>query len=320
MPEDANNFYESDRVSAQPVEFKDLFQMTVAGNLFLPDPLDHSTCHPAIVVGHPMGAVKEQSANLYAIQLAERGFVTLAIDLPCWGDSEGPRNHVSPDLYAEGFSAGVDFLVSQAFVDADAIGGIGICGSGGFILSAAKIDSRLKAVATVSMYDMGQATRHGIGNSISRNDREAMIEAASAQRNIEFAGGETEYTGGAPHEIDANSHPIAREFYDFYRTPRGQFTPAGQSPALTTHPTLTSNVKFLNFYPFNDLETIAPRPLLFVAGDQAHSREFSEDAYARAAEPKELYWVPGADHVDLYDRIGLIPFDKLKRFFSDALA
>ncbi|WP_423820632.1 alpha/beta hydrolase [Salinisphaera sp. SPP-AMP-43] len=320
MPEDANNFYESERVSARTVEFSNLFQMTMAGNLFVPADLDRNAVHPAIVVGHPMGAVKEQSANLYATQLAERGFVTLAIDLPCWGDSEGPRNRVSPDLYAEGFSAGVDFLASQAFVNADAIGGIGICGSGGFILSAAKIDSRLKAIATVSMYDMGQASRHGIGNSVSLDDRKAMIDTASAQRNVEFAGGETEYTGGAPHTIDANSDPVAREFYDFYRTPRGEFTPKGQSSARTTHPTLTSNVKFLNFYPFNDLDTIAPRPLLFVSGDQAHSREFSEDAYARAAEPKELYWVPGAGHVDLYDRLSLIPFDKLERFFSDALA
>ena len=122
------------------------------------------------------------------------------------------------------------------------------------------------------------------------------------------------------HELTADTHPIQREFYDFYRTPRGEFTPKGQSPDTTTHPTLTSNVKFMNFYPFNDIETISPRPMLFIAGDQAHSKEFSEDAYKRAAEPKELVWVQAAGHVDLYDRVDLIPFDKLTSFFGQHLA
>ncbi|MFC0338904.1 hypothetical protein SAMN05421848_0424 [Kushneria avicenniae] len=320
MADDAQNFYQSDRVDAQAVTFQTLYQTAVAGNLFVPRNLDRSTTHPAIVVGHPMGAVKEQSANLYATKLAERGFVTLAIDLPYWGASDGARNRVSPDFYAEGFSAGVDFLASQSFVDGERIGGLGVCGSGSFVISAAKIDSRLKAVATVSMYDMGQANRYGLGKSVSLEDRKAGIEAASQQRNVEFAGGDIAYTSGCPHEIDENSHPIAKEFYDFYRTPRGEFTPKGQSSDLTTHPTLTSNVKFLNFYPFVDIDTISPRPLLFISGDQAHSREFSEDAYARAAEPKELYWVEGAGHVDLYDRVNLIPFDKLETFFGEHLS
>jgi fermentation-respiration switch protein FrsA (DUF1100 family) len=109
---------------------------------------------------------------------------------------------------------------------------------------------------------------------------------------------------------------IQREFYDFYRTPRGEFTPEGSSPQLTTHPTLTSATRFMNFYPFNDIETISPRPMLFVTGDQAHSREFSEDAYRRSAEPKELVIVAGAGHVDLYDRVDLIPFDRLASFFD----
>ena len=119
--------------------------------------------------------------------------------------------------------------------------------------------------------------------------------------------------------LPASSHPIEREFYDFYRTPRGEFTPKGSSPELTTHPTLSSNVKFMNFYPFNDIETISPRPLLFIAGEKAHSIEFSEDAYRLAAEPKELLIVPNAGHVDLYDRVNLIPFDKLTSFFTDHL-
>ena len=244
-----------------------------------------------------------------------------SLDLSFWGESEGqPRNLVSPDIYAEDFSAAVDFLGSQSFVDQERIGGIGICGSGGFIISAAKIDSRLKAIATVSMYDMGAATRSGLANSISLDQRRAMVAEASAQRDVEYAGGETRYTGGCPHEIDENSHPIAKEFYDFYRTSRGEYTPSTITAAFTTHPTLSSNVKFLNFYPFNDLDTISPRPLMFIAGEQAHSIEFSKMAYELAAEPKELVIVPGVGHVDLYDGVKVIPWEKLNGFFSACLS
>jgi hypothetical protein len=267
-----------------------------------------------------MGAVKEQSANLYATKMAEQGFVTLSLDLSFWGESEGePRNLVSPDVYAEDFSAAVDFLGTQALVDRDRIGVLGICGSGSFVISAAKIDPRMRAVATVSMYDMGAANRNGLRQSQSVEQRKQAIAAAAAQRWTESAGGETKYTSGTVHQLTPQSTPIEREFFDFYRTSRGQYTPPGQSPLLTTHPTLTSNVRFMNFYPFNDIETISPRPMLFITGDAAHSREFSEDAYRRAAEPKQLVIVPGAGHVDLYDRVNLIPFDRLTAFFTQHL-
>jgi fermentation-respiration switch protein FrsA (DUF1100 family) len=320
MSDGADNFYTSDRVTVQKVTFNTQYQMNVAGNLFTPKNLDRNAKHPAIIVGHPMGAVKEQSANLYATKMAERGFVAMSIDLPFWGESEGEaRNLVSPDVYAEGFSAGVDFLGTQPFVDRNRIGAIGICGSGSFVISAAKIDPRMKAIATVSMYDMGAANRNALNHSQTVEQRKQIIAAAAEQRYVEFTGGKTQYTSGTVHELTADTHPIQREFYDFYRTPRGQYTPKGGSPLTTTHPTLTSNIKFMNFYPFNDIETISPRPMLFIAGDQAHSREFSEDAYKRAAEPKELVWVPGAGHVDLYDRVDLIPFDKLTQFFQNNL-
>lgn len=314
------NFYKSDKVVVRQVRFKNQYKMNVAGNLFLPEGLKQDTKHAAIIVGHPMGAVKEQIANLYATKLAERGFVTLSLDLSFWGESEGrPRNAVSPDIYAEDFSAAVDFLGTQKFVDRERIGVLGICGSGSFAISAAKIDPRMKAIATVSMYDMGAANRNALRHSLTVEQRKKIIAEAAAQRYAEFAGGETKYTGGTVHTLDESTHPIQREFYDFYRTPRGEFTPAGSSRDLTTHPTLTSNVKFMNFYPFNDIETIAPRPLLFIAGDKAHSIEFSEDAYQKAAEPKELHIVPGAGHVDLYDDLRLIPFDKLNDFFTKHL-
>jgi fermentation-respiration switch protein FrsA (DUF1100 family) len=321
MSNGANNFYTSDRVAAQKVTFKTQYQTNVAGNLFMPRGLDRNARTPAIIVGHPMGAVKEQSANLYATKMAEQGFVAMSIDLPFWGESEGqPRNLVSPDLYAEAFSAGVDFLGTQPFVDRDRIGAIGVCGSGSFVISAAKIDPRMRAIATVSMYDMGAANRDALNKSQTVEQRKQIIAAAAEQRFAEFAGAEVQLTGGTVHELTADTHPIQREFFDFYRTPRGEVTPAGATRRTTTHPTLTSNVRFMNFYPFNDIETIAPRPMLFITGDQAHSREFSEDAYRRAAEPKELLYVPGAGHVDLYDRVNLIPFDKLTAFFGRHLA
>lgn len=316
-PADADNFYRSDKVEVQKVTFKNQYKMNIAGNLYLPKDMDKSKKHAAIIVGHPMGAVKEQSADLYAVKMAERGFVTMSVDLAFWGGSDGqPRNAVAPELYAETFSAAVDYLGTGPFADREKIGAIGICGSGSFAISAAKIDPRLKAVATISMYDMGAANRNGLNHSLTLAQRKQIIADAAEQRYVEFQGGATKYTSGTVHEITEKSNPIEREFYDFYRTPRGEFTPAGSSPLLTTHPTFSSNTKFMNFYPFNDIETISPRPLLFITGDQAHSKEFSEDAYKRAAEPKELYYVAGAGHVDLYDRVELIPFDRLESFFK----
>ena len=319
MSNGADNFYKSDKDAVQKVVFKNLYGMKVAGNLFTPKGLDAGAKNAAIIVGHPMGAVKEQSANLYATKMAEQGFVTLSLDLSFWGESDGePRQAVLPDMYAEDFSAAVDFLGTQTFVDRERIGIIGICGSGSFVVSAAKIDPRLKAIATVSMYNHGDLYRKGLGRTLTPQQRQHFVAAAVQQRYVEFTGGETKYTAGAP--INLTGDPIGDEFYDFYRTPRGEVTPTGMSPKITTMPTLTSNVKFLNFYPFEDIETISPRPLLFISGSKAHSREYSEDAFRRAAEPKELHIVPGAGHVDLYDRVNLIPFVKLTEFFRTNLS
>ncbi|HSH71688.1 MAG TPA: alpha/beta hydrolase [Methylophilaceae bacterium] len=317
MSNGADNFYKSTKVTVEKVTFKNQYNMNVVGNLFKPKGLDLKARSPAIIVGHPMGAVKEQSSNLYAQKLAEQGFVTLAIDVSFWGESEGqPRNAVLPDVYSEAFNAAVDFLGTRPFIDKERIGALGICGSGSFVISAAKIDPRMKAIATVSMYDMGAANRNALHHSLTLEQRKKIIAEAAEQRYAEFTDGATKYTGGTDHKLDENTHPIQREFYDFYRTPRGEFTPAGSSPDQTTRPTLSSNTKFMNFYPFNDIETISPRPMLFITGAEAHSREFSEEAYRLAGQPKELVVVPGAGHVDLYDRVNLIPFDKLTAFFK----
>ncbi|WP_198524564.1 alpha/beta hydrolase [Acidaminococcus massiliensis] len=316
----ADNFYKSSKVTMKPVTFKNQFNMKVAGNLYIPKTYQKGQKLPAVIVGHPMGAVKEQSGTLYAQKIADQGFVTLAVDTPYWGSSEGtPRNSVLPDIYSEAYMAAVDYLGTRDFVDRDNIGALGVCGSGSFIISAAKIDPRIKAIATVSMYNMGAANRDGLHHSQTLEQREAYIADAARQRYAEFEGEPRKLLGGTTHTLNEQTDPIQQEFYDFYRTTRGAAAGKGQDMNTTTHPTYTSNVKFMNFYPFQDIETISPRPLLFITGDQAHSREFSEDAYRRAKGPKELYYVKGAGHVDLYDKTELIPFDKITSFFSQYL-
>ncbi|GEO16950.1 alpha/beta hydrolase [Microvirga aerophila] len=320
MSNGAANFYKSDRVDVKSVTFRNQYNMQVAGHLFTPKDMQPNAKLAAIVVGHPMGAVKEQSADLYATKMAEQGFVTLSIDLSFWGDSEGkPRNAVLPEVYTEDFNAAVDYLGSQTFVDRERIGALGICGSGGFAINAAKVDPRMKAIATVSMYDMGAVTRNGLGHSQTVEQRKAMIAAAANQRYAEFQGGETKWLNYLPKTLPANADPITREFHDFYRSSRGEAVPEGTPAELSQNRAMVQEAKFVNFYPFNDIETISPRPMLFITGDKSHSREFSEDAYKRAGEPRELYIVPNAGHVDLYDRVNLIPFEKLTDFFRGNL-
>ena len=204
MSQGADNFYKSDRVTIEKVTFRNKLGMKVVGNLFVPKNLDRSARTPAIIVGHPMGAVKEQSSNLYAQKLAEQGFVTLSFDLSFWGESEGqPRHTVAPEIYADDFSAAVDFLSASPFVNKDNIGVLGICGSGSFALSAAQIDPRMKAIATVSMYDMGAAYRDGLNKSVTVEQRKVMLEQSAEQRYSEFAGGEAKFVGGTVLELTA---------------------------------------------------------------------------------------------------------------------
>jgi len=305
----ADNWYESDRVTKTGVTFKNLYGLSLSGNLFAPQNSQDQTL-PAIIVGAPNGAVKEQSANLYATKLAEYGFITLAFDQVFWGQSDGnPRNAMAPELYSESFSAAADYLTTLDQVDNDRIAVLGICASGSFAINELKVDTRLKALATVSLTDMGAVAR-GQRDAMGTD---AMVAEASNARTLEVAGQATSYTSGTPEEIGPDSDAFATEFYDFYRTQRG-------AAATTTHPTLTSFAKLLNFYSLSDIKTISPRPLLFIAGENAMSLGFSEDAYNQATEPKELVTIKNAGHVDLYDRTELIPFAKLNDFFTKSLA
>lgn len=304
----------SEKVEIRKVSFYNRLGVNLIGEVYMPKGLDLTKKHAAVIVGHPFGGSKEQSSGLYAQTLAERGFVTLAFDLSRYGESGGqPHFAASPEGFAEDFIAAVDFMGTRPYIDRNRIGVIGICGSGCFSLSAAAVDPRIKAIATVSMYDMGRASRQGLNDVITMEERKAMLKEIGEQRWREAEGEPVAFNNGTPLSVDENSDPVAREFFDYYRTPRGQH------PRVTTQTTVTSTPAFMLYFPFELIDMISPRPVLFIAGETAHSRYFSEDAYKRAAEPKELYIVEGAGHVDLYDKTAYIPFDKLTSFFTQYL-
>ena len=285
-------------VQVRKVSFRNRFRIDVVGNLYLPADYDPAQKYAAIIVGHPFGGVKEQTSGLYARSLAERGYVTLAFDASYYGESGGyPRRIESPEVRVEDFSAAVDFLSNHPAVDADRIGVVGICGGGCYSVSAAQIDHRIKAVATVSMYDMGRARRQGVGDSMTYEQRMATLDAVGAQRTAEYGGAARKDIRALPEKVDASTPQYAREFLDYYDNPE-----RGKHPNSTGYYSYTSLAPMMNFFPFVQIGTISPRPLLFIVGEHAVSAYFSEDAYAKAAEPKELFVVEGATHVDLYDR------------------
>lgn len=308
----------SDKVTVERVTFKNRYGITVAADLYLSKDIDKAQKYPAIIVGTPYGGVKEQGAGIYAQNMAERGFVAIAFDESYNGESSGAPRHVSsPDIFVEDFSAAVDFIGTRPFVDRNKIGVIGICGSGGFAVTAAQVDTRIKAVATVSMYDMSRVMRYGWADSMTDDQRTQLFDQLGAQRWKDFLSDEPELTPAFPSEpVDAipeGLDPIGSEFFGYYAMKRG-FHP-NSIGAFTK----TSAMAFMNFPLMNYIQTISPRPILFIIGEHAHSRYFSEDAYKMAAEPKELFEVVGAGHVDLYDRTDLIPFDKLESFFTGNL-
>lgn len=304
-------------VRRQKVTFRNRFLIDVVGDLFLPAGYDPAKRYPTLVVGHPFGGVKEQTSGLYARRLAESGYVTLAFDASYYGESGGyPRRIESPEVRVEDFSAAVDFLANHPAVDADRIGVIGICGGGCYSVSAAQIDHRIKAVATISMYDMGRACRRGVGDSMTYEQRMATLDAVGAQRTAEYGGAARRDIRALPEKVDASTPQYALDFLDYYDNPA-----RGKHPNSTAYYSYTSLAPMMNFFPFVQIETISPRPLLFIVGEHAVSAYFSEDAYAKAAEPKELFVVEGATHVDLYDRPEYlaITLPKLDSYFKQYL-
>lgn len=304
-------------VRMQKVTFHNRFLTDIAGDLYLPKDYDETKKYAAIIVGHPFGGVKEQTSGLHARKMAELGYVTLAFDASYYGESGGyPRQIESPEVRVEDFSAAVDFMSNYPSVDTERIGVIGICGGGCYSVSATQIDHRIKALATISMYDMGRARRQGVGDSMTYEQRMATLDAIGAQRTAEYGGAARKDIRALPEKVDASTPKYAIEFLDYYDNPK-----RGQHPNSTGYYSYTSLAPMMNFFPFAQIETISPRPVLFIVGEKAVSAYFSEDAYAKAAEPKELFVVPGATHVDLYDQPEFlkITLPKLDSFFKQYL-
>ena len=312
-------FAKSDKVDHKKVKFKNRYGVELVGDLYTPKNLKGKAA--AIAVSGPFGAVKEQSSGLYAQTLAERGFITLAFDPSYTGESGGvPRNLASPEINTEDFSAAVDFLGLQDNVDRERIGILGVCGWGGFALNAALSDPRIKAVATSTMYDITRVAAKGYNDSIGVDERYENKKKLAEQRWVDAKNGKPALTGAInvdPKKIDANTPQFIAEYADFYRTPRGYHkrsvnSNSGESGWIVTNHISLTNMPILAYA--SEMRT----PTLIVAGEKAHSRYFSEDAFKSLGNKnKELVIVPGTVHTDLYDnKNNKIPYDKFEEFFK----
>ena len=329
-------FPQSSKVEHRKVTFKNRYGITLVGDLYIPKNRGDKKL-AAIAVSGPFGAVKEQSSGLYSQTLAEQGFITLAFDPSYTGESGGqPRNLASPEINTEDFSAAVDFLGLQKEIDRSRIGILGICGWGGMALNAAEADTRVKAVATSVMYDMSRAMGHGVGpgkDRYSTADRHAVLKYLNEQRwkdaesgtiarsnhdiYVDKDGNVSAAERTLPEALPKNPNPVLKEFFDYYRLPRGYHERSINSASAwnTTMP-----LSFMNM-PLMSYASELSIPVLIVTGEKAHSRYFAEDAYkAIGSKNKELVIVPNANHVDLYDNVaGKIPFDKFVQFYTTNL-
>lgn len=307
-------FQLSDKVIRQKVSFKNRYGITLSGDLYLPKNAGNKKWS-ALAISGPFGAVKQQSSGLYANQMAERGFIALAFDPSYTGESGGePRNLASPEINTEDFSAAVDFLGLQKNVDRNKIGIIGICGFGGFALNAAAIDKRVKAVATTSLYDMTRVMSKGYNDAVTPEQRTKTLETLGEQRWKDAENGKP--AAGSrilPETLKGDEPQFVKEYFDYYRTPRGFHVNSLNSNGAWL---ITNPISFMNMPILAYVKEISPRPMLLIAGENAHSRYFSEDIFKVANEPKELIIIPNAVHVDLYDKVDVIPFDKLENFFN----
>lgn len=310
-------FPKSNKIDHKKVIFKNRYGITLVGDLYIPKNINNKSL-PALAISGPYGAVKEQSSGLYAQEMAEKGFITLAFDPSYTGESRGePRNISSPDINTEDFSAAVDYLGIQSFVDKNKIGIIGICGFGGMGLNATAVDKRIKAVAVTSMYDMSRVMSKGYYDKTTLEERTKTLEKLSLQRwedaklGISTLGNKI-----LPEKLKGDEPQFVVDYFNFYRTPRGFHPRSLNSNGAWT---ITNPLSFMNMPLLTYIKEISPRPILIIAGENAHSRYFSEDAYKNANEPKELMIIQNAVHVDLYDNIEKIPFDKLESYFKDNL-
>jgi len=314
-PEWDKTFLKSEQVNHQKITFRNRYGITLAADLY--QPVNASGRLPALAISGPFGAVKEQSSGLYAQTLAQRGFVTLAFDPSYTGESGGePRHVASPDINTEDFSAAVDFLGLQANVDRERIGIIGICGWGGLALNASAVDKRIKAVVVTTMYDMSRVMSRGYNDSVTPEQRTEMLAQLSQQRWVD-AENDTPAHGPVSLELKGGEPQFVVDYAAYYKSQSRGFHPRAINSNGSW--TLTTPLSFMNMPILTYIAEISPRPVLFIHGEKAHSRYFSETAYAAAAEPKELMIIPDAKHTDLYDQMDKIPFARIADFFSTNL-
>lgn len=330
LANDSRVFNINPKIHVQNVRFGNRYGFTIAGHLYLPEDFTTEKQYAAIAISGPFGAVKEQVSGLYAQTLAEKGFVTLAFDQSMTGESSGNvRNMASSDIFVEDYSAAVDYLGVQPFINRERIGAIGICGLGSHVLTAAAVDVRIKAVATSVMYDMSDSMWKGLNNSKTEEQRKLEKDYLA---KIRWQEAENGYVPG-PHELDfdqnnkpiywkkmfgdtlpVNADPVTTEFFNYYVKRAFHPRSINSNGAWDA----TTPMGYYNFPLQQKIETI-DAPKLIVTGEKAHSRYMAEEAYNRLKDPKELVIVPNATHVDLYDQVNKIPFDAFDNFFRTNL-
>lgn len=308
-------FPQDTRVDHEKVTFVNRYGVTLAADLYKPKGVQGKL--PALAVSGPFGAVKEQASGLYAQEMATRGFLAIAFDPSFTGESGGqPRRVASPGINTEDFCATVDYLSCRDDVDPERIGIIGICGFGGMAINAAALDPRIKATAAMTMYDMSRVTREGyFGSSDNKEARDEQRRAWAAQRTADYKAGEYTRAGGVVDPLPDDAPQFVRDYHDYYKTSRGYHDRSGNS---TDGWNATGTMSFMN-QPLLAMASEIDTPVLLVHGEKAHSRYFSEGAFAQLrGDNKELMIIPGANHVDLYDNRKAIPFDKLEAFFDNS--
>ena len=310
-------FKKDENVNIEKVTFKNRYGIELVGDLYTPKDIKKDKKYPAIAISGPFGAVKEQASGLYAQALAKRGFVTLAFDPSYTGESSGePRSVASADINTEDFSAAVDYLSNLNFVDANKIGILGICGFGGFALNAAAMDTRIKAVVASTMYDMTRVSAKGYFDSLDADGRYKLKESLNEQRTLDFKNGTFAKAPGLPDKLKGDEPQFVKDYFGYYKTPRGFHKRSINSNGNWN---LTSTLSLINMPILAYSDEIKSAALL-VHGEKAHSRYFSEDAFKKLkGDNKELFIVEGANHVDLYDNMEKIPFDKIESFFKTYL-
>lgn len=308
-------FPQSDKVHHMKVTFRNRYGIILAADMYIPRNAEGKL--PAIAVSGPFGAVKEQSSGLYAQALAERGFLTIAFDPSYTGESDGePRYVASPDINTEDFCAAVDFLSIRDDVDAERIGILGICGWGGMALNAAAIDTRIKATVTVTMYDMSRVNANGYFDSMNADARYELRKQLNAQRTEDARNGSYALAGGVVDPLPVDAPQFLKDYHSYYKTERGYHK---RSLNSNNGWNKTSSLSFINM-PILSYSDEIRSAVLMLHGEKAHSRYFSEDAFKKLkGGNKELLIIPDASHVDLYDNLNVIPFDRIERFFREYL-